>query len=80
MAKPSEETLNALRGIRTEIGAGMVLIPKDDRERTWNSAHERANQIVQNYIDGNGLFQITAKPKRPKRPKSPSPQAAQVEV
>jgi hypothetical protein len=77
MAKPSKETLEALRGIRTEIGAGMVILPRTVIERTWNDAHERANQIVQNYIDGNGLFQMTAKRKRPK---SPGPQAARVEV
>jgi aconitase A len=70
MPKPSDETLNALRGVRTEIGAGMVLFPRTIEERTWNNAHDRANQIVQNYIDGNGLFQITARA-------TPGPQAAQ---
>lgn len=58
---PSQETLAALRGIQTEIRAGKVMLPKTEQERTWNNAHDRALSIVANYIEGLGLFQITAR-------------------
>jgi hypothetical protein len=48
-----------LRGIQTEIGAGMVLFAKSPEERAHNNACERANKIIQNYRDGFGLFQMT---------------------
>ena len=60
MSRPSEETLIALRGIRTEIGAGKALFPKTIEGRAWNNATTRAESIVQSYIGGYGLFQITA--------------------
>ena len=48
-----------LKGAIQEIRAGEVLIPKTSEELAWNNASERAINIVQRYIDGNGLFQIT---------------------
>jgi hypothetical protein len=59
MAKPSAEMIEVLRGIQTEIGAGMVLFPKSDAERAHNNACERANSIIANCIEGYGLFQMT---------------------
>lgn len=66
MSKPSKKTLEALRGVRTEIGAGKVMFPKSDADRAWNSCADRATRIISNYLDGEGLFQIATKPKRSK--------------
>lgn len=55
------EILQILDWILTEIGAGMCLLPRSTEERTWNNAHERCKSIINNYRDGIGLFQITAK-------------------
>lgn len=46
-----------LQGIQTEIGAGMVLSPRNESDNTWNQASERARNIISNYIGGFGLFQ-----------------------
>jgi hypothetical protein len=62
VARVSEETKQTLRDVSTEIGAGKVLFPMSDLERTWNDAHERTLQIIQNYSDGFGLFQMTRQP------------------
>ena len=51
------------RGMKTEIGAGGVLIPKSDADRAWNSANERAIRIIEMYEQNNGLFQATANDK-----------------
>ena len=59
MANPNEETLEILRNIRTEIGAGKVLFPKTEAERAHNNACDRANTIISNYAQGFGLFQMT---------------------
>ncbi len=56
---PSAETLEILRNIATEINCGKVLIARTHEERTWNNAHERALQIIANYAQGFGLFQMT---------------------
>ena len=58
--KPSKETSMVLKGIQTEIGAGMVMFPKDEAERLFNVACKRAKAIIRNYQDGHGLFQLTA--------------------
>lgn len=60
MAKPSDETIATLRNISTEIGAGMVLVPRTDAEHAHNNACDRALAIIHNYRDGCGLFQMTA--------------------
>jgi hypothetical protein len=57
--KPDEKTLEILDNIQTEIGAGMVLLPRSPAEHAHNNACERANTIIQNYADGIGLFQMT---------------------
>jgi hypothetical protein len=59
MSQPSPEIIETLRNIKTEIGAGMVLIPRSLAEQAHNNACERANAIIQNYIEGFGLFQMT---------------------
>jgi hypothetical protein len=59
MSKPSAETIQTLKDIQTEIGAGMVLIPKSEADRSYNWACDRANQIIRCYADGQGLFQLT---------------------
>jgi len=38
----SDETKKALKGLRTEIVAGMVLVPKTDSDRTWNECADRS--------------------------------------
>lgn len=58
MSKPSAETIETLRNIRMEIGAGMILIPKSDAERAYNIACDRANSIIFNYMEGCGLVQM----------------------
>jgi hypothetical protein len=59
MPKPNKETLEVLRNITVEIGAGMVLLPRSPEEHAWNNAHERAKNIISNYAEGYGLFQMT---------------------
>lgn len=66
MAKPDADTIEVLRNITTEIGAGMVLFPRSDAERAHNNACERANKIISNYIEGYGLFQMTRDAKKRK--------------
>jgi hypothetical protein len=57
------ETVEILRNIKTEIGAGMVLFPKSEAERAHNNACARANAIITNYQEGYGLFQMTRRAK-----------------
>ena len=66
--KPSPETIETLRNIETEVGAGRVLIPRTEAEHTWNNAHERALSIIGGYKRGEGLFQMTAEMKRLREP------------
>ncbi len=63
---PSIETLEILRNIATEINCGKVLIARTPEERMWNNAHERALQIISNYAQGFGLFQMTRRAERRK--------------
>ncbi len=44
--------------IQTEIVAGKVLAPNTKREEGWNSAHDRTLRVIDNYIEGRGLFQV----------------------
>ena len=69
--KPNTETIETLRNIKTEIGAGMVLVPLTAAERAHNNACERANHIISNYIEGYGLFQMTAKLRTPQAQTEP---------
>jgi hypothetical protein len=59
MPSESRETIELLENIRTEIGAGMVLIPRTPEERAHNNACQRALYIIANYKMGCGLFQMT---------------------
>ena len=47
-----------LKGIRTEVIAGGVLIPKSNEDLAWNSANDRTVRIIDQYIRGKGLFQL----------------------
>lgn len=67
MSKPSAETLEALKGARTEIGAGMVLRPLSEADHAHNGACEQAINIIRHYEQGSGLFQMTADAKRKRR-------------
>lgn len=49
-----------LKGIKSEIVAGSVLLPKDDADRAWNDANMRAARILSHYIEGKGMFQTRA--------------------
>lgn len=57
--KASLEVVKILNWITTEIGAGMVILPKSEAEHAHNNACERAKTIISNYKDGMGLFQMT---------------------
>lgn len=59
MPKQSQEEV--LKGIQKEIIASSVLFPKSDADHAWNNANRRAKDIIQMYIKGNGLFQLTEK-------------------
>jgi hypothetical protein len=64
MTKPTADTIEILRNIKTEIGAGMMLFPKTQAEHAHNNACERANSIIDNYMGGFGLFQMTRNMKK----------------
>jgi len=74
---PAEKRI--LNGIRTEIGAGMVMFPKTDGERLYNQACQRAVDIVQNYIDGIGLTQMVDAANRRAARHGVKPKAASAE-
>ena len=44
-------------GLKTEIGASKVLLIRNERDRVWNSALDKALKLVRQYEAGNGLFQ-----------------------
>ena len=71
MSQPSAETIEILRNIKTEIGAGMVMFPRGDAERGFNIGCGRANDIITNYERGYGLFQMVRD--TPKEPVGTSP-------
>jgi len=50
--------IKALDGLRTEIIAGKVLIPKDGEDLAYNHASDRAVRILDMYKKGEGLFQM----------------------
>lgn len=50
-----------LDAIKCEINCGQFLNPTTDLQRIHNSATERALNIINNYLDGIGLFQMTGK-------------------
>lgn len=54
----SEKQKTDFEGIVSEITAGMVMFPKTDGDGAWNDASRRAINIVNNYRDGRGIFQI----------------------
>ena len=54
---PKEWLAATFRGMKTEIRAGSVLMPKDEADRAWNSANERAILIIEAYERNEGLFQ-----------------------
>ena len=57
MKEISEETKQALEGVRKEIIAGKVLIVKNSEDQQWNGASDRAIRIIDMYKKGEGLFQ-----------------------
>jgi hypothetical protein len=59
---PSAEMVQTLLNIQTEIGAGICMRPRDDAETGYNIGCHRALRIIDNYINGIGLFQIVADP------------------
>jgi hypothetical protein len=48
-------------GMISEIRAGEVLMPKDDKDLAWNNASERSIRIIENYKNGIGIFQLARK-------------------
>lgn len=56
--KPDKETLEILKGLKMEIGANGVLNPLDDFNKGFNEGIKEALKFINNYINGNGLFQI----------------------
>jgi hypothetical protein len=73
---PAAEVVAILANIQTEIGAGMVLIPKTAEDRAYNIACDRANKIIDNYKAGYGLFQMTARMKKGPLESGPRPATA----
>ena len=57
---PSKETVDALKGLRTEIVAGKVLCPKSEADEAWNNCADRAVRILDGYKNGDGLFQVAS--------------------
>ena len=55
----SKEIHELLGWIKTEITSGMVLVPRTDPERAHNNASNRATEIISNYQNDMGLFQMT---------------------
>ena len=60
--KPDDEALQILRDIKTEINCGQVLFPITVAKHAHNNACERAISIINNYMEGFGLFQMTRNP------------------
>ncbi len=56
---PNVETIELLRNITTEINCGKVMFPKSEAEMAHNNACQRAMDIIDNYKQGYGLFQMT---------------------
>jgi hypothetical protein len=57
--KIEQQTKETLEFIKTEIKSGMVLNQKNDGDLVWNDAHRKCLHIVELYLKGNGLFQMT---------------------
>lgn len=53
----SEETKKVLKGLKTEITAGMTLSQKTDIDKAWNDAHQRCLRLIAMYERGEGLLQ-----------------------
>lgn len=47
-----------LEGIKKEIFAGMILMPKGENDKTWNEACKRCINIIDRYKEEKGIFQI----------------------
>ena len=60
MNLPSSETCQLLRNLKTEIGAGEILVTGSQADRAYNRAIEHACDIIDAYIEGRSLFQMTA--------------------
>jgi hypothetical protein len=58
MSRPDQKTIDILKHIATEIGAGKSFGRGHDEE-IWNAAHDRALSIISSYRRGEGLFQLT---------------------
>lgn len=52
------EPQRSLQGLRNEILAGKVLLPKNEADLAWNNCADRALRIIDSYIAGKGLFQL----------------------
>jgi hypothetical protein len=59
--KISEETKKALKGLRLEVGAGRVLVPKGEEDKQWNASANRTITLIDMYIKGKGLLQGSEK-------------------
>lgn len=57
----SEETANALEGLRTEIGAARTLVARDDYNKGFNAGMTEAISFIRKYEKGEGLWQVTKK-------------------
>lgn len=47
-----------MKGLKSEIIANCVLIPKCDADEAWNQAKGNDAKLVEEYSKGKGLFQL----------------------
>lgn len=56
----SEDVQQVCKWIATEILAGALMAPENERQAAFNNACRRAYNICRSYQHGEGLFQMTA--------------------
>lgn len=59
--QPSQETIEALEGVKTEILANKTLTQDDIGNWAHNAAIDMCVRFLNRYIAGEGLFQIKLK-------------------
>ena len=58
MARPSPETEQTIQDALNQIAAGRITQPGDDVGKAYNIGCDRAIKILEDYINGIGLFQL----------------------
>lgn len=55
--KKADHDIEAFKGLKTEIGANRVLVPKNELDEQHNATCKMCMNLVDRYIAGKGLFQ-----------------------